>query len=43
MALRAPDALHVALCRRLGLKLVTFDQRQAAAAEALGVGRVSLG
>lgn len=43
LALRAPDALHVALCRRLGLALVTFDQRQGAAAQALGVGQVPLG
>jgi predicted nucleic acid-binding protein len=29
---RAPDALHVAICRRLGLQLVTLDRRLAAAA-----------
>jgi hypothetical protein len=37
LALRAPDALHVAICRRLDLALVTLDRRLAAAAEALGV------
>lgn len=37
LALRAQDALHVALCRRLSLPIATFDQRQAVAAEALGV------
>ncbi len=39
LGLRAPDALHVAVCHRLGLPLFTFDERQAAAAERLGVGR----
>ena len=37
LALRAPDALHIAICHRLGLPLLTFDARQAAAARALGV------
>ncbi|WP_165982360.1 type II toxin-antitoxin system VapC family toxin [Dankookia rubra] len=32
---RAPDALHLAACARLGLPLLTFGQRQAAAATAL--------
>jgi hypothetical protein len=43
LGLRAPDALHVAICHRLGLPLLTFDERQAAAAERLGVGRSSAG
>jgi uncharacterized protein len=37
LGLRAPDALHIAACRRLGLSLLTFDRRQAVAAAALGV------
>ncbi len=37
LALRAPDALHLAICARLGLTLVTLDRRLAAAAVALGV------
>ena len=37
LALRAPDALHVALCRRVGAALLTFDARQAEAARRLGV------
>ena len=37
LMLRAPDALHAAICRRLGLTLVTLDRRLAAAARALGV------
>ncbi|MEJ0017665.1 MAG: type II toxin-antitoxin system VapC family toxin [Acetobacteraceae bacterium] len=37
LMLRAPDALHVAICRRLDLALVTLDQRLARAARALGV------
>jgi hypothetical protein len=37
LMLRAPDALHAAICRRLGLMLVTLDQRLAAAAGALGL------
>ena len=43
LSLRAPDTLHVAVCRRLGLPLFTFDERQAAAAERLGVGRSPAG
>jgi predicted nucleic acid-binding protein len=35
--LRAPDALHAAVCRRTGDTLVTLDRRLAAVAEALGV------
>ncbi len=37
LMLRAPDALHVAACRRAGHRLVTLDKRLAFAAAALGV------
>ena len=37
LALRAPDALHVAVARRLDAALVTLDRRLAAAARELGV------
>lgn len=37
LKLRAPDALHLAICRRLGATLLTFDTGQAAAAAALGI------
>ncbi len=37
LGLRAPDALHVAICRRLSATLVTLDRRLAAACEAFGV------
>ena len=37
LRLRAPDAVHAALCRRGGHGLVTLDRRLASAAEALGV------
>jgi len=37
LGLRAPDALHVATCRRADHTLVTLDRRLAAAADALGV------
>ena len=37
LKLRTPDALHLAMCRRLALRLVTFDARLAAAAGALGI------
>jgi predicted nucleic acid-binding protein len=37
LMLRAPDALHAAICRRLGLTLVTLDRRLATAAHELGV------
>ena len=37
LMLRVPDALHVAICRRLDLTLVTLDRRLAVAAQALGV------
>lgn len=35
--LRAPDAIHVAIAERLDMPLVTFDDRQAAAARRVGV------
>jgi uncharacterized protein len=38
LMLRAPDALHAAICRRLDLMLVTLDRRLATAARALGIG-----
>lgn len=37
LALRAPDALHVAITRRLDATLVTLDRRMARAAAELGV------
>ena len=37
LKLRAPDALHAAICRRADLLLVTLDKRLAAAAIELGV------
>jgi hypothetical protein len=37
LALRAPDALHLAACRRGDHTLLTLDRRLAGAAEALGV------
>lgn len=37
LMLRAPDALHLALARRLEVKLVTLDRRLADAALALGI------
>ncbi len=37
LALRTPDALHLAIAARLGAKLVTFDAKMTAAAKALGV------
>jgi len=36
LALRTPDALHIAMAHRLGARLLTFDVRMAAAAAALG-------
>lgn len=35
--LRAPDALHLAMCRRLGSVLFTFDMSMIEAARALGI------
>lgn len=37
LPLRTPDAIHIAVVQRLGATLVTFDQRMAANARALGV------
>jgi hypothetical protein len=37
LVLRAPDALHAAICRRLDLTPVTLDQRLARAARQLGI------
>jgi uncharacterized protein len=35
--LRTPDAIHIAIARRLEATLVTFDRSMAAAARALGI------
>ena len=37
VTLRAPDAINIALCLRLGASLATFDQRMARDAEIVGV------
>jgi uncharacterized protein len=37
LALRAPDALHLAITRRLDVALATLDRRMAGAARELGV------
>lgn len=37
LKLLAPDALHIAIARRIAATLVTLDDRQADAAEALGL------
>jgi uncharacterized protein len=37
LALRTPDALHIAIAKRLGAKILTFDATMAAAASALGL------
>lgn len=37
LGLRAPEALHLALARRLGAMLITLDSRLARAAEELGI------
>ena len=37
LALRAPDALHLAVARRLDATLVTLDRRLTAAARELGI------
>lgn len=42
LGLRAPDAIHIAICQRLGLGLATCDDTQAAAARTLGVDVVNL-
>jgi predicted nucleic acid-binding protein len=38
LALRAPDAIHIALAQRLNAMLFTFDAKMALAARKLGVG-----
>lgn len=43
LGLRAGDALHLAITRRLGEPLLTLDRRLAASAAALGVAVVALG
>jgi predicted nucleic acid-binding protein len=35
--LRAPDAINIAICNRIGAALATFDEPMAKAARALGV------
>ena len=37
LKLRAPDASHLAICRRLGARMVTLDNNLARAAEAIDV------
>jgi predicted nucleic acid-binding protein len=37
LGLLLPDALHLAICRRIGATLVSGDKRQADAADALGI------
>jgi uncharacterized protein len=37
LGLRGPDALHLAIANRLGMKLLTFDTRMKSAAIALGL------
>jgi hypothetical protein len=37
LALRTPDALHIAIAMRLGATLATFDERMAGAARAVGL------
>jgi uncharacterized protein len=40
LKLLTPDAIHLALCQRMGLTLVTLDKRLSEAAVVLGVGVV---
>ena len=42
LGLRPPDAIHIAICQRLGLALATCDELQANAARVLGVGVINL-
>jgi len=42
LALRVPDAINIALSRRLGAVLATFDLRMARSAEALGLAVVEV-
>jgi predicted nucleic acid-binding protein len=41
LILRAPDAINIAITRRVGAELFTFDRNMAAAAQALGTNVVS--
>jgi len=42
MTLRAPDAINLAIARRLGAELATFDERMANCAKVLGVALTKL-
>ena len=42
LGLRAPDAVHLALCARLMQPLLTFDMHQAGAARAIGLDVLTL-
>ena len=42
LMLRAPDALHLAMCRRLNATIATLDRRLAVAAQALDIPVASL-
>lgn len=42
LVLRTPDAIHLAIARRLGAELATFDQRMADCARALAIPVVAL-
>lgn len=37
LKLRAPDAIHLGICQRLGAQLLSYDVDQVAAARALGI------
>jgi predicted nucleic acid-binding protein len=37
LSLRAPDALHLGIVRRIGARLLTFDKTMAVAARSLGI------
>jgi uncharacterized protein len=37
LALKTPDAIHIAIAQRIGATLVTFDRQMAANARALGI------
>lgn len=41
LKLRAPDAMHLAICRRIGTRLLSFDDDQCAAAVQLGISLAS--
>lgn len=43
LKLRLPDAIHLACCQRLGLVLVTFDNRMARAGRMLGLAVIKPG